>query len=71
MGGLVQASLGFFFFGKSSQNSPKPVLICWTSIPCVFCIYIAKSCWLLSFECSVHVSYGFPKKKVLMGGGLV
>ena len=27
------------FFGKSSQNSPKPLLICWSSIPCVFCLY--------------------------------
>ena len=26
-------------------------------------VYIAKSCWLLWFECSVHVSDGFPKKK--------
>ena len=31
-----------FFFGKSSQNSSIPELICWssnTSIPCVFCLY--------------------------------
>ena len=26
--------------GKSSQNSSKPVLIFWSSIPCVFCLYI-------------------------------
>ena len=26
-------------------------------------IYIAKSCWLLWFECSVHVSDGCPTKK--------
>ena len=25
--------------GKSSQNSPKPVLIFWSSVPCVFCLY--------------------------------
>ena len=31
------------------------------------CIYIAKSCWLLWFECSVHVSDGFQKKNVWMG----
>ena len=24
---------------KSSQNSPKSVLIFWSSIPCVFCLY--------------------------------
>ena len=29
-----------FFFGKSSKNSPKPVLIYWSSISCVFCLYI-------------------------------
>ena len=28
-----------FFFGKSSQNNPKPVLIFWSSIPCVFYLY--------------------------------
>ena len=31
-------------------------------------LYIAKSCWLLLFECSVHVSDGFPEKS-LDGGG--
>ena len=29
-----------FFGGKSSQNTPKPVLIFWSSIPCVCCQYI-------------------------------
>ena len=24
-----------FYFGKLSHNSPKPVLIVWSSIPCV------------------------------------
>ena len=28
-----------FFFGKSSQNNPKPGLIFWSSKPCVFCLY--------------------------------
>ena len=28
----------FFFFSKSSQNSSKPVLVFWSSIPCVFCL---------------------------------
>ena len=65
--GLTRIFLG----GKSSQNSPKSVLIFWSSIPCVFCLHIiAKSCWLLWFECSVHVSDGFPKKN-WMGGGWV
>ena len=31
----------FFFFGKSTQNSPKPVLIFWSSIPymCILTVY--------------------------------
>ena len=37
-GGWVQVSL-WIFFGKSSQNIPKLVLIFWSSIPCVFCLY--------------------------------
>ena len=40
VGGWVQVSLNFFFCGKLSQNSPKPVLIFWSSGPCVFCLYI-------------------------------
>ena len=32
----------FLLLGKSPQNRPKPVLIFWSSIPCVFCLYIAK-----------------------------
>ena len=43
VGRWVQVSLGiFYFFGKSSQNSPKPVLIFWSSIPCVSCLYIYR-----------------------------
>ena len=60
--------LEFFVCGKLSQNSPKPVVIFLSSIPCVFCLYIAKSCWLLLFSCSVHVSDGFKKK---LDGGWV
>ena len=29
-----------FFCGKSSNNSPKAVLIFWSSIPCVFCTFL-------------------------------
>ena len=36
--GWVQVSFGIFL-GKSSQNSSKPVLIFFSSIPCVFCLY--------------------------------
>ena len=43
VGGWVQVSHGIFFCGKSSQNSPKPVLIFWSSIPCVFCLYIGPT----------------------------
>ena len=34
-------------------------------------LYIAKSCWLLLFECLFYDSDGFSKKKVWMGGGWV
>ena len=38
-----------FFNGKSSKNSPKPVLIFWSVVYHVYsvCTHIAKSCWLL------------------------
>ena len=39
VGGWVQVSLRIFC-GKSSQNSPKPVVIFWSSIPCVFSMYM-------------------------------
>ena len=42
VGGWAQVSLGIFFCGKSYQNSPKPVLIFWSSIPCVFCLHCQK-----------------------------
>ena len=40
VGGWGQVSLGIFFW-KSSQNSPKPVLIFWNSIPyvCIMPVY--------------------------------
>ena len=31
------------------------------------CIDISKSCWSLRFECSGHVSEGFPKKVWIEG----
>ena len=49
------------FVGKSSQNSSKPVLIFWSSIPCVFCLYIY--CTLLKVVSYYGLSDGFPKKK--------
>ena len=36
MGG--SRSLGIFF-GKIIPNNPKPVVIFWSGIPCVFCLY--------------------------------
>ena len=61
-----------FCFGKSSKNSPKPVVIFWSSRAYTMCILSVhtESCWLLLFECSVHVSDGLPKKS-LDGGGWV
>ena len=61
-GGWVQVSFGFF-----SQNSLN--LYAYWYFGVVYhvysiCIYIAKSCWILWFECSVHVNGGFPKKSL-------
>ena len=41
MGGWVQVTRKKNI-RKSSQNRPIPVLIFYSSIPCVFCLYIAK-----------------------------
>ena len=39
VGGWVLVSLGIFFGGNSSQNSSEPVLIFWSGIPYVCCLY--------------------------------
>ena len=47
VGGRVQVSLGSFYGGKLSKNSPKLVLIRWAGIPRVFCLvymYVIESC---------------------------
>ena len=53
MGGWVQIALGFVWVFLEKYLKID-VLIFWSSIPCVFCVYL---------ECSVHISDGFPKKK--------
>ena len=61
----------FFFGGKSSQNSSKPVLIFWSSTYNVY--YVCALLKVVSYydlKCSVHVVMGF-QKKVCMGGGWV
>ena len=40
VGAWVQVLKGIFLVGKTSQNSPKQVMIFSSSIPCVFCLYI-------------------------------
>ena len=57
-----------FFFGKSSQNSSKPVLIFWSSILLVFCLYRAYRPTLLKVVSYYDLSVlsmsvmGFQKK---------
>ena len=57
-------------FFKSSKNSPEPVLIFWSSIPCVFCLYVYRPTLLKVVDCDLSVLsmsvMGF-KKKVWMG----
>ena len=53
-------TLHFFF-----ENPPKIALNQYWYFGVVYnvySVYIVKSCWLLWFECSVHVSDGFQKK---------
>ena len=59
-----------FFFGKSSQNSSKPVLIFWSSIPYVFCLYILLKV-VSHYDLSVLSMsvIGFPKKVWMEVGG--
>ena len=62
-GGWVKVSLGNnFLCGKSSQNSPKPVLICWSTIPCEFCLYTHCVSYYDLSVLSMSVM-GFKKKK--------
>ena len=77
VGGWVQVSLGIFVVvvvvvvvvGKSPYNSSKPVLIFWSSIPCVFGLYI-KLLILLWFELFFTFQWRVSKKrKVWMGVG--
>ena len=63
VGGWVQVSLRIFVV----ENSPKPVLIFWSSIPCVFIyMYIAKKLLviMISVFCPCCCSDGFPKKSL-------
>ena len=56
-----------FFVGKSSQNSPKPVLIFWSSIPCVFCLYTLLKI-VCYYDLSVlSMSVMVSKKQIWMG----
>ena len=62
VGGWVQLSLGIFYFlGKSTQNSPKPVLIFFSSVPCVHTLLKVVGYYdLIVLSMSV---IGFQKKK--------
>ena len=80
VGGWVQVSLRIFFGGgKSSKNSPKPVLIFWSSL-CVCVVYLSM-CSLSVYILLKVVGYydlsvlsmlvmGF-QKKIWMDGGWV
>ena len=66
--GWVQVSLNFFF--KSSQNSPKPVGISFSSIPCVFCLHMSLLKVVGYYDLSVLSMsvMGFQKKKLMSRG---
>ena len=53
----------FVVVGKSSQNSPKQVLIFWSNIPCVFCLYtLLKVVGYYDLSVLSMSVMGFPKK---------
>ena len=59
--------LNLIFFGISSQNNPKSILIFWSNIPCVFCLYILlKTIGYYDFSVLSVSVMGF-QKKVCMG----
>ena len=54
-----------FFWGKSSQNSPKPVVLFWSSITCVLCLYrptLLKFVGYYDFSVLPMSVMGFQKK---------
>ena len=58
-----------FFFGKSSQNTSKPVQIFWSSMPYVFCLYIHCYKVVSYYDLSVlSMSVMGFQKKSLDGG---
>ena len=64
MGGSRSHSFFFVLFGKSSQNSPKPVLIFWSSIRCVFSLYtLLKVVGYYDLSVLSMLVMGFEKKK--------
>ena len=58
-----------FFGGKSTQNSNKPVLIFWSSITCVFCLYYTLIKVVGYYDLSVLSMSVMGFQKVWMGGG--
>ena len=58
----------FFFFGKSSQNITKPVLIFWSSIQCELCLYTLFKAVSYYDLCVLSMSVMAFQKKVWMKG---
>ena len=66
--GWVGPGLTRIFFGKLSQNSPKSVLIFWSIVQCVFCLYtLLKVVGYYDLSVLSMSVMGFQKKKVWMG----
>ena len=74
VGGWSRSHSDFFFFlGKSSQNSPKPVIMFWSSIGPTMCIlYVYALLKVVGYYDLSVLSMsvmGFPKKKFGWGVG--
>ena len=66
---VVSGLTRIFLCGKSSQNSPKAVLIFWSSTPCVLCLYtLLKVVGYYDMSVVSMPGMGF-QKKVWMGVG--
>ena len=68
VGGWVQVSLRIFFL-ENHPKSPKPVVISWSSIPCVFCLYMLKVVGYYDLSVLSMSVMGFQKKVWIWVGG--
>ena len=75
VGGWVQVSLGIFWVENLLKNSPKPVLIFWSSIPymCILSVNTSEVVGYYDFSVLSMSVMGFQKNSLdggWVGGGV-